>query len=63
MVIRDTLLLGDPRLREISEPVIFDKTLYSIYICHRAKIDDPPIRGDNRVGGRRPVARGSRLLQ
>jgi peptide deformylase len=30
MVIRDTLLLGDPRLREISKPVIFDRKLPQI---------------------------------
>ena len=30
MVIRDTVLLGDPRLREIAEPVIFDRKLPQI---------------------------------
>ena len=30
MVIRDTVLLGDPRLREVSEHVIFDKKLPQI---------------------------------
>jgi peptide deformylase len=30
MVIRDTVLLGDPRLREISEPVVFDRKLPQI---------------------------------
>jgi peptide deformylase len=30
MVIRDTVLLGDPRLREVSEIVVFDKRLSQI---------------------------------
>ena len=30
MVIRDTVLLGDPRLREIAEPVVFDRKLPQI---------------------------------
>jgi peptide deformylase len=30
MVIRDTVLLGDPRLRQIAEPVVFDRKLPQI---------------------------------
>ena len=32
MVIRDTVLLGDPRLREVSEHVVFDKKLPQILV-------------------------------
>lgn len=40
MVIRDTVLLGDPRLREIAEPVVFDRKLPQMLVDLRDTLSE-----------------------